>query len=96
LAIAALEDIHTLMKKNVRYYARLVGHTDSTGPEAHNLRLSKRRAEAVKAFLVDRGIAPERISTEGRGEVEPIAPNTTQAGRKKNRRTAITLKYKML
>jgi outer membrane protein OmpA-like peptidoglycan-associated protein len=62
------------------------GHTDSTGSNAHNIELSRARAEAVRTYLVGRGIAAARIRTEGKGSLEPVAPNDTEAGRAQNRR----------
>lgn len=66
-----------------------VGHTDSIGSDAYNLKLSMRRAEAVKAYLVSRGIAPDRVSIDGKGERQPVADNRTREGRAKNRRVEI-------
>ena len=66
-----------------------VGHTDSVGPEAYNQRLSVRRAEAVKAYLVSKGIEANRVYTEGKGEAQPVADNKTKDGRAKNRRVEI-------
>ena len=66
-----------------------VGHTDSIGTEAYNLKLSERRAQAVKAYLVSKGIDASRIYTEGKGEAQPIASNKTAEGRAKNRRVDI-------
>ncbi len=66
-----------------------IGHTDSVGGDAYNQALSVRRAEAVKAYLVSKGIEPNRIYTEGKGKSQPIASNATAAGRAKNRRTEI-------
>jgi len=66
-----------------------VGHTDSVGSDAYNQKLSVRRAEAVKAYLVSKGIAANRIYTEGKGEKQPVASNKTAAGRAKNRRVEI-------
>ncbi|HVL56601.1 MAG TPA: OmpA family protein, partial [Burkholderiaceae bacterium] len=66
-----------------------VGHTDSIGAPQYNQRLSVRRAEAVKAYLVSRGIEANRIYTEGKGESQPIADNKTREGRAKNRRVEI-------
>ena len=68
-----------------------VGHTDTTGPASYNQRLSVRRAEAVKAYLVSNGVPAGRIFTEGKGEMNPIANNDTRAGRAKNRRVEVEL-----
>ena len=66
-----------------------VGHTDSVGSDAYNQRLSVRRAEAVKAYLVTKGIERNRIYTEGKGKKQPIASNATAEGRAKNRRVEV-------
>jgi OOP family OmpA-OmpF porin len=68
-----------------------VGHTDSIGTEAYNQKLSERRAAAVKAYLVGKGIDPNRIYTEGKGKTQPIASNKTREGRAKNRRVEIEI-----
>lgn len=70
---------------------RIVGHTDSTGSDELNDRLSLERAQSVRNYLVDRGVRAERIQTAGRGKREPIADNSTEAGRAKNRRVEIFL-----
>jgi OOP family OmpA-OmpF porin len=67
------------------------GHTDSTGSVEYNLDLSRRRAEAVRSFLVGRGVAPTRVATEGYGLARPIASNGTVAGRQQNRRVEIVV-----
>ncbi len=66
-----------------------VGHTDSVGTDAYNQRLSVRRAESVKAYLVSKGIEKNRVYTEGKGEKQPVADNRTAEGRAKNRRVEI-------
>ncbi len=66
-----------------------VGHTDSVGADAYNQKLSVRRAEAVKAYLVSKGVEKNRVYTEGKGEKQPVADNKTKEGRAKNRRVEI-------
>jgi OOP family OmpA-OmpF porin len=66
-----------------------VGHTDWVGSDAYNQRLSVRRAEAVKAYMVSKGVPANRIYTEGKGEKQPIADNKTNDGRAKNRRVEV-------
>ncbi len=66
-----------------------VGHTDSVGSDTYNQKLSVRRSEAVKAYLVSKGIEKNRVYTEGKGEKQPVADNKTKEGRAKNRRVEI-------
>ncbi len=66
-----------------------VGHTDSVGGDAYNQKLSIKRAEAVKAYLVTKGIEKNRVYTEGKGEKQPVADNKTKEGKAKNRRVEI-------
>jgi OmpA-OmpF porin, OOP family len=66
-----------------------VGHTDAVGSDAYNQKLSVSRAEAVKAYLVGKGIEKNRVYTEGKGEKQPVADNKTAEGRAKNRRVEI-------
>jgi OOP family OmpA-OmpF porin len=66
-----------------------VGHTDSAGTDAYNQKLSVQRSEAVKAYLVGKGIEKNRVYTEGKGEKQPVADNKTAEGRAKNRRVEI-------
>ena len=66
-----------------------VGHTDAIGSEAYNQKLSMRRANAVKAYLVSKGVDKTRIYTEGKGKTQPVADNRTKEGRAKNRRVEI-------
>ncbi|MCW5658639.1 MAG: OmpA family protein [Burkholderiaceae bacterium] len=66
-----------------------VGHTDSDGSDAYNQKLSVSRAEAVKAYLVSKGVERNRVYTEGKGEKQPVADNKTREGKAKNRRVEI-------
>jgi OmpA-OmpF porin, OOP family len=66
-----------------------IGHADSIGSDEYNQRLSMRRSDAVKAYMVSKGIEANRVYTEGKGEKQPVADNKTAAGRAKNRRTEI-------
>jgi OOP family OmpA-OmpF porin len=66
-----------------------VGHTDSVGNDPYNQKLSIKRSEAVKAYLVSKGIEKSRVYTEGKGEKQPVADNKTSEGRSKNRRVEI-------
>jgi OOP family OmpA-OmpF porin len=69
----------------------LAGHTDNTGSNDLNMRLSKDRAESIKAYLVNKGANASRIEATGYGQTQPIATNKTAAGRQANRRVEFTL-----
>lgn len=71
----------------------VVGHTDSRGSESNNLELSRARAQAVSTFLGSNGVEPQRISSEGRGEAQPIASNDSPEGRANNRRVEIIVQH---
>jgi outer membrane protein OmpA-like peptidoglycan-associated protein len=86
-----LDKIIGQLQDNPSYQVTLVGHTDSIGTERYNMDLSRRRAMTVRDYLVDNGVAPERITTEWRGESEPVATNRTREGRQLNRRVEIYL-----
>ncbi|MDP1646976.1 MAG: OmpA family protein [Rubrivivax sp.] len=72
-------------------HVTIIGHTDSTGSDALNEQLSIDRAAAVRDYLSARGVAPSRVTVQGRGEREPVASNSTDAGRAANRRVEIYL-----
>jgi OOP family OmpA-OmpF porin len=69
-----------------------IGHTDSVGSDAYNQKLSVRRAEAVRTWLVNNGIARDKIVVEGRGESDPVASNDTADGRAQNRRVELKIR----
>lgn len=85
----ALGRVSDFLQKNPETKLIVEGHTDSVGSDASNESLSQRRADAVKAALLSRGIQSDRIETTGRGEGFPVASNDTQAGRQQNRRVEI-------
>ncbi|HSJ80316.1 MAG TPA: OmpA family protein [Thiobacillus sp.] len=67
----------------------VAGHTDSMGSDAYNMTLSQKRAEAVRNFLISRGVAADRLTAKGYGESQPVADNATEDGRFKNRRVEL-------
>ena len=86
---AKLDDLVKRMQAMDIEVVVAVGHTDSTGPSSYNQRLSVRRAEAVKAYMVSKGVNADRIFTEGKGEDSPVADNSSRSGRAKNRRVEV-------
>ncbi len=86
---SSLNKIADIMNRYPQTDIAVVGHTDSVGNPDYNLRLSLRRANAVADYLMDQGVARYRLSTEGRGQLDPIAGNQTAAGRAENRRVEI-------
>lgn len=86
---AALDDLLAKLAGMNTEVMVTVGHTDSVGTDAYNQRLSLRRAEAVKAYIVSKGVDAARVYTEGKGESQPIADNSTAEGRAKNRRVTV-------
>jgi OOP family OmpA-OmpF porin len=86
---AKLDDLVSKVKGINLEVIIAVGHTDSIGTDAYNQKLSVRRSEAVKAYLVSKGIEKSRVYTEGKGEKQPVADNKTKEGRAKNRRVEI-------
>lgn len=87
----SLKNYAEKVKDNNETSINIVGNTDNIGDPKYNLKLSKQRAEAVKHELVINGISADLITTEGDGEANPIADNTTTTGRQKNRRATITI-----
>jgi len=86
-----IANLSTSLNKNPQTNILIVGHTDNTGSDDHNMDLSIRRAEAVKSYIVSAGVSGSRLSTQGKGESEPIADNTTADGRAQNRRVEIAI-----
>ncbi len=83
-----------LLNKNPRLKVICLAHTDSVGTEEYNLDLSERRAKSVKAFLVKQGVPPPSIRFKGMGYSRPIADNSTDEGRAKNRRVEFRVTYR--
>lgn len=81
-----LEEMTTTLKTVNAKKVEVIGHTDNSGAPARNLALSRARADAVRTYLVSKGIPPELIVASGMGADQPIGPNSTEEGRKRNRR----------
>lgn len=87
----SLDALAGLMLKKPNWKLKISGHTDNVGSEASNQKLSKNRSEAVKTYLISKGIDKNRFKTEWFGSKKPIADNKTQEGRQKNRRVEMLL-----
>lgn len=79
-----------------QFNVSIEGNTDNTGSEEHNMKLSQQRADNVKAFLVEQGIAEDRLTAKGLGMTMPVADNSTKEGRQKNRRVDLVIQDKAL
>ncbi len=88
-----LDNVVDIMNTNPSYKLKIEGYTDSQGKDEMNLKLSKERAAAVKNYLIKKGIAASRLSSEGYGEASPIADNKTSKGRALNRRVELTVVF---
>jgi len=94
-AAKALAQLATIIRAQAKGHARIEGHTDSKGDDAYNQKLSERRAESVKTWLVQKeSIDSARLSTIGWGETKPVAPNDTDANRQRNRRVQVIVEKK--
>lgn len=94
LPASSKTDVNTLtrvLKENPPAKIIIVGHTDHTGSDEYNQKLSERRADSLAKQLIDNGIESGRIETSGKGEKEPIATNETAAGRAQNRRIEVEI-----
>jgi outer membrane protein OmpA-like peptidoglycan-associated protein len=84
-----LDEVVRLMRENPNLRIMAVGHTDSVGSDAYNLKLGERRAKAVADHLSSEGVSPSRIDVRSEGEARPVASNATAEGRAENRRVEI-------
>ena len=87
----ALNELYQFLKARPNQRIRIVGHTDNIGSDRSNQILSEGRCKEVRQAMMDRGISPDRIQTEGRGERDPIVPNDSDDHRQMNRRVEIVL-----
>ena len=88
---ATLDGAAETLNKYTDIAAEVAGHTDSTGADSYNMSLSGKRAQAVKDYLISRGVAASRLSSKGFGETQPIADNSTKDGRAMNRRVDLNI-----
>jgi type IX secretion system PorP/SprF family membrane protein len=88
-----LNELANAFKDNPDLRIKLTGHTDDVGSEKFNLRLSIQRAEKIREFLAQRGVSPDRVIVDGKGEGEPITSNATEEGKSKNRRVELIILY---
>jgi len=86
-----LTELAGSLKKYDESDVLIVGHTDATGTDSYNQELSERRARSAAQYLESQGVKSTRIHTEGRGELEPVASNDTEAGRTQNRRVEVAI-----
>ena len=87
----ALNDLVEVMKLKPSMIIEIGGHTDNTGSKEINLKLSQGRADAVRNYLIQKGILAARITAKGYGDTKPVADNATEEGKAKNRRTEVTV-----
>ncbi|MEE4376408.1 MAG: OmpA family protein, partial [Candidatus Competibacteraceae bacterium] len=90
--VPTLDKVANLLQEYNQTTIVIIGHTDSSGSDAYNMDLSLRRAESVAGYLVSRGVAPQRLRTEGMGKREPRASNATASGRQLNRRVEMIVR----
>jgi outer membrane protein OmpA-like peptidoglycan-associated protein len=90
-SIPSLTELAEVLVKKPEWKLQIAGHTDNVGNDQNNLVLSKKRAEAVKAFMVSQSVSGDRLSVLYFGETQPVADNSTKEGRQKNRRVEMTI-----
>ena len=88
-----LEELTTTLKENENLKLKIEGHTDNIGSDKFNVKLSLKRADAVKHHLIKSGINPDRLMSEGKGMHQPLNNNLTDEERAKNRRVELTIYY---
>lgn len=88
---SSMDKIANIINRYGKTELLIVGHTDSTGSDAYNLKLSEQRAQAVQNYLMNRNVIPQRMSAYGKGESQPVASNATETGRRQNRRVDIII-----
>lgn len=86
-----LDNIAKIMNENDDFNFIIEGHTDNTGVAEHNLQLSQERADAIKAYLIRKGVKSKRLEAKGYGQTRPIESNDTERGREINRRVEINV-----
>jgi outer membrane protein OmpA-like peptidoglycan-associated protein len=87
-----LDSVADILKQRPNFVVEVRGHTDNTGPDEHNMKLSQKRADAVMEYLISRGVPADKLTATGYGETQPIASNDTADGREQNRR--VTLEFR--
>jgi outer membrane protein OmpA-like peptidoglycan-associated protein len=91
LSFTELNEVVEVMKLKKKMNIEVAGHTDDVGSDASNMTLSQARADAVRNYLISKGIEANRVIAVGYGETQPVADNTTEEGRKQNRRTEVRI-----
>ncbi len=90
-AQGSIDELATFLRQNPGRSVEIQGYTDNTGSESANMALSRHRADTVRAALIARGVGASRIETQGLGEAEPVADNSTPEGRQMNRRVEVVM-----
>ncbi len=88
---SVLDSVNLVLKEYKSTLVTVAGHTDSSGADDYNMRLSQQRAQTVATYLNNNGVATERLAAVGHGESQPVASNDTAEGKARNRRVEITL-----